>query len=246
MACEVNIRDLNKVTLNNGILIESSTGVGMVAGIAASHIIASYGMDQVAAMDSEDFPPVSIVYNARPKLPSRVYCSGSKNLAIFTSEIPLPVKTHRSVASALLKWGLNCGCRTFVSLDGIPAENNNKTENGKPHLWAVGTTDAARSAIEKAGLEQLQTGMISGISAIMLNEGRVNKYNVIGLFAEAREDMPDAAGAAALVQGLNKLFSPFNFAIKPLLDEAKHIQSQIEHMRKQGEPATKEQYSIYG
>ncbi len=245
MTCEVSIRTLKEVTLNNGILIESSTGVGMVAGIAANHIIASYSMDQVAAMDSPDFPPVSIVYNARPKLPSRVYCSESKNLAIFTSEIPLPVKTHRAVAGSLLEWGIKCGCRTFVSLDGIPAENNTDG-NGKPHLWAVGTTDAARSAIDKAGLDQLQTGMISGISAIMLNEGRVNRYDVIGLFVEAREDMPDAAGAAALVQGLNKLFSPFNFSIKPLLDEAKQIQSQIERMRKQGEPATKEQYSIYG
>ncbi|MBX8638058.1 MAG: PAC2 family protein [Thermoplasmata archaeon] len=246
MACDVNIRNLKQVVLTDGILIESSTGVGMVAGIAASHIIASYGMDQVAAMDSDDFPPVSIVYNARPKLPSRVYCSEAKNLAIFTSEIPLPVKTHRAVASSLLKWGLNAGCRTFVSLDGIPAEKNNRAEGEKPHLWAVGTTDTARSYIERAGLEQLQTGMISGTSAIMLNEGRVSKYDVIGLFVEAREDIPDATGAAMLVQGLNMLFSPLNFAIKPLLDEAKQIQLQIEHMRKQGEPATKESYSIYG
>jgi uncharacterized protein len=242
----VNIRNLRQVALKNGIMIESSTGVGMVAGIAANHIIASSNMDQVAAMDSDDFPPVSIIYNARPKLPSRVYCADSKNLAIFTSEIPLPVRTHRPVAVSLLNWGVASGCDTFVTLDGIPIDNNGRADDEKPRLWAIGTTDAARSAIEKAGLEQLNTGMISGISAIMLNEGRMNRHNVIGLFVEAREDIPDAAGAATLVQGLNKLFSPINFSIKPLLDEAKQIQSQIEHMRRHAEPATKDPYSIYG
>lgn len=217
----------------------------MVAGIAANHIISNHSMDQVAAMDSEEFPPVSMVFNARPKLPSRIYCSQELNLAIFTSEIPLPVKTHRAVATELIRWGLEAGCRTFVSLDGIPSENENRNPAEKPGLWAVGTTENARKMIQEAKIQMLDNGMISGVSAIMLNEGRMNQYDVIGLFAESLVDVPDAAAAAALVEALNSLFKPFDFSIKPLLEEASQIQAQMEKLRRQAEPAIKEPYGLY-
>ncbi|MBX8633357.1 MAG: PAC2 family protein [Thermoplasmata archaeon] len=242
---DVVTRKLSDVHLKDGVLIESSTGIGMVAGIAANHIIASNSMNQVAAMDSDDFPPVSMVYNARPKLPSRIYCSEKLNMAIFTSEIPLPPRTHRPVVRELIKWGLDSGCKIFVSLDGLSAEDDARPLATKPRMWAVGTTDNARRMISDAKLDVLDTGMISGVSAIMLNEGRMGNHDVIGLFAESMVDVPDAAAAAAVVEGLNSLFKPFNFSIRPLLAEAVQIQAQMEKVRKQAEPAIKEPYGLY-
>ncbi len=251
MSGEVHLSKLKEISLNNGVLIEAFTGVGMVASIAANYIISNLKLDQVAAMDSDDFPPVSMIYNGRPKLPCRVYCSLELNLAIFTSEVPLPIRTHRAVANELIKWGTEAGCTSFVAMDAIPREGDEETESrgmdDLPNVWAIGTSDISRRKMKETGLDTLQVGMITGVSAVMLNLGRLQNLDVIGLYADARTDIPDAAAAASLIAILNKLLRPrpFSLSLKPLLDEARDIQSQLERVRKQAEPAIKEPYNIY-
>ncbi len=251
MSGDVRLTKLKEVALNNGVLIEAFTGVGMVASIAANYMISNLQMDQVAAMDADDFPPVSMIYNGRPKLPCRVYCSLDLNLAIFTSEVPLPIKTHRAVANELIKWGAESGCTSFIAMDAIPREGEEDEENRPadviPAVWAIGSGDRSRKKMKEAELETLQVGMITGVSAIMLNQGRMQNLDVIGLYADARTDIPDAAAAASLIAVLNKLLRPrpFSLSLKPLLDEARDIQGQLEKIRKQAEPAIKEPYNIY-
>lgn len=251
MAGEVITTKLKDISLNNGILIEAFTGVGMVASIAANYMISNLKLDQVAAMDSDDFPPVSMIYNGRPKLPCRVYCSVELNLAVFTSEVPITIRTHRAVANELIKWGNEAGCTSFVAMDAIPRES--EEEQGTrpvdqlPSVWAIGSSDRSRQKMKEAGLDTLQVGMITGVSAVMLNQGRMQNLDVIGLYADARTDIPDAAAAASLIAVLNKLLRPrpFSLSLKPLLDEAREIQAQLERIRRQAEPAIKEPYNIY-
>ena len=251
MTGEVQLTKLKDIKLNNGVLIEAFAGVGMVASIAANYVISNLHLDQVAAMDSDEFPPVSMIYNGRPKLPCRVYCSQELNLAVFTSEVPIPTKTHRAVADELIKWGAESGCTSFVALDAIPGEGAEEQEirpaDELPNTWAIGSCDKSREKMKEAGLENLQVGMITGVSAIMLNKGRMQNLDVIGLYADARTDIPDAAAAASLIAVLNKLLRPrpFRLSVKPLLDEAKDIQTQLERIRKQAEPAIKEPFNLY-
>ncbi len=251
MSGEVKLTKLKEIDLSNGVLIEAFTGVGMVASIAANYMISNLKLDQVAAMDSDDFPPVSMIYNGRPKLPCRVYCSTELNLAVFTSEVPLPIRTHRHVADALIKWGEESGCSSFIAMDAIPREGEGEEDSRPadklPDVWAIGSCDKARVKMEEAGLNTLQVGMITGVSAIMLNQGRMQNLDVTGLYADARTDIPDAAAAASLIAVLNKLLRPrpFSLSLKPLLDEARDIQLQLERIRKQAEPAIKEPYNLY-
>ncbi|MEM3851551.1 MAG: PAC2 family protein [Methanomassiliicoccales archaeon] len=240
------MRNLKEVRFEKGVMIEAFTGVGMVASIAANFLIASLKLDQVAAMDSNDFPPVSMVYNGRPKLPCRIYCSSERNIAVFTGEVPLPQRKHREVASELIKWALGAGCTSFISLDAIPVEEEEE-EKGEPNVWAIGATDAARESISKASLESLSMGMITGVSAIMLNRGRMDGLDVIGLFAEARPYIPDAAAAAALIEKLKLLLGDrlSDISAAPLLEEARSIQSDLEKIRKQAEPAMRGGYELY-
>lgn len=251
MTGEVHLTKLKNVSLNNGVLVEAFTGVGMVASIAANYMISNLQLDQVAAIDSDDFPPVSMIYNGRPKLPCRVYCSLDLNIAVFTSEVPIPIRTHRAVANELIKWGSESGCSSFVAMDAIPRENEDGQDPRRadelPSVWAIGSSDRSRVRMKEASLETLQVGMITGVSAIMLNQGRMQNLDVIGLYADARTDIPDAAAAASLIAVLNRLLKPrpFSLSLKPLLDEARDIQSQLEKIRRQAEPAIKEPYNIY-
>lgn len=251
MAGEVELTKLKEVSLTNGVLVEAFTGVGMVASIAANYVISNLHLDQVAAIDADDFPPVSMIYNGRPKLPCRVYCSLELNLAVFTSEVPIPIRTHRAVANELIKWGTESGCTSFIAMDAIPREGEEEHEirpaDELPNVWAIGSGDKSRRKMQEAELQTLQVGMITGVSAIMLNKGRMQNLDVIGIYADARTDIPDAAAAASLIAVLNKLLRPrpFRLSLKPLLDEAKDIQLQLERIRKQAEPAIKEPYNIY-
>jgi uncharacterized protein len=240
---QVYVRKIKDVHFRDGVLVEAFTGVGMVASIAANYLISSLKLDQVAAMDSNEFPPVSMVYNGRPKLPCRVYCSQEKGFAVFTSEIPLPARTHREVANELVNWATDAGCNSFISLDAIPTEE----EEGTPAVWAIGASERARQKLERYGLKQLTMGMITGVSAIMLNKGRMENLDVIGLFAEARPFIPDAAAAAQLVETLKIIISDKigDLSTEPLIEEAKGIQADLEKIRKQAEPAMSEPYNLY-
>lgn len=240
----VRLEKIKDVRFEKGVLIEASAGVGMVANIAANYIINELKMDQVAAMDSPDFPPVSMVYNGKPKLPCRIYACGDRNLALFTGEVPLPSSTHRDVVSVLLDWASESGCNSFISLDAIPEEGDEETPQ---QVWAVGADEISRKRIASLGLKELGMGMLTGVSAIMLNRGRMGKLDVTGLFAEARPYIPDAAAAAALIETLKVMLHDrlADISTEPLAEQAKEIQGDLERVRKQAEPAMKEPYNLY-
>ena len=56
-----------------GTVIEAIPSVGLVSTIAATYMLTNLPVDQVCALDSEDFPPLSMVYKYRPKFPVRIY-----------------------------------------------------------------------------------------------------------------------------------------------------------------------------
>ena len=107
-------------------------------------------------------------------------------------------------------------------------------------VWGVGSTDEANEAIETAGISFLETGIVSGVAGVLLNEGRWAKFQVLALLAEARAYMPDAYAAAKLVQTTDKLLPEVQIDLAPLLDEAKELESHLQTLKEQAKPVTTE------
>ncbi len=194
---EVEIRTLKDVDLKGGTVVAAFPSVGLVSTISATYMITTLKVDQVTALESADFPSVSVIYAKKPKFPARVYASANPKLAIFICEMPLPV-------------------------------------------WGVGSTDRARAELEKRGINQLETGMITGVTGVLLNEGRWRNVDVVALLAEARREFPDARAAVSLVQAVDLLLPEISIDLKPLQAEAKALEDRLTRLKQQAGPVVPE------
>ncbi|MCI4371091.1 MAG: PAC2 family protein [Thermoplasmata archaeon] len=229
------MRTLKDVDLKGGTVVAAFPSVGLVSTIVATYLITMSPMDQVTALESADFPSVSMIYAKKPKFPARVYASRAQKLAVFICEMPLPMSTHRPVAYALLKWAADHGARQIVPLEGLPADLDSPVASSPP-VWGVGSTDRARAELDKHKIQQLESGMIAGVTAVLLNEGRWRNADVIALLAEARLAMPDASAAVALMRTLDELLPDVTIDLGPLQEQAKALEEQLTKLKQQVRP----------
>jgi len=236
MSAEIVVREFRNVQLGGGTIVEAIPSVGLVSTIAATYLISALELDQVAAIDSDEFPPLSMIYSSKPKFPARVYASESKKLAVFICEIPLPNHLHRPLARTLMSWAAEHGAKRIVGFEGLALPKGASREDVQ--VWAVGSTDAARDMIAAHKMNSLEGGMITGVTGVLLNEGRWTNTDMIALVAEARTEIPDAFAAAKLVEGLDLLMPEFEVDLVPLLEQAKSLESQLLELRKMAVPVS--------
>lgn len=227
------------MNLTNGTVLEAFPSVGLVSTIASSYLISTLNLDQICALESEEFPPISMVYSTKPKFPARIYAREDLLLAIFISEFPPPTKLHRPIAKRLLSWTQDEGCRRIICLEGLPKAKPEEKKS-EPELWGVGSNTAAREELDNGGVPQLEVGMISGVSGVLLNEGRWANFNVISLLAEAMPNFPDAHAAAKLVEGVNKLIPEIEIESQPLIKQAAEMERYLNTLKEQAKPAMSE------
>lgn len=235
---DIDVKKFKDVKLQGGSLLEANPTIGLASTIACSYIISSLGLDQVSAWDSEGFPAVSMIFDGKPKFPARIYAAPQLKLAAFISEVPLAPSTHRSVARALMNWAREQDCKEIISLQGLPVSDSKRKEL---RLWGVGSSDHARERLEESGLKQLEGGMISGITATLLNEGRWQGFDVIALLVESRSFIPDAQAAAKLVEGVDALLPQVEIPTEPLYEQAELIERQLAIIQEQAKPAIEPQ-----
>jgi uncharacterized protein len=237
---EVEIRTFREVDLAEGTVVAAFPSSGLVSTIVA-YLISMLDSDQVCAIESEDFPPISMVYAKKPKFPARVYAIHQSKVAVFVCEIPLPRGTHKPVARSLLQWSRAHNCRQIVSLEGFPSgrEEDEQTEV-EPRVCGVGSTDKARAELTKRGVDLLESGVISGVTGVLLNEGRWKNYDVMALLAEARADLPDAHAAVALTRKLSELLPELKVELGPLQETSRRLEDYLDKLKSQAKPVVPE------
>jgi len=139
------------------------------------------------------------------------------------------------LALELLKWATAHHCRQIVSLEGLPLPAADPPKDIE--VWGVGSTDSARKTLETAGIRQLETGMVSGVSGVLLNEGRWQFYDVITLLAEAQPAIPDANAAARLLETVDILLPEVKLDLQPLKEQAKALEFHLKQLRDEARPA---------
>ena len=239
---KIEFRTFKEVDLTGGTVIEAIPSVELVSTIAATYMITTLPTDQVCALDSDDFPALSMVYAYKPKFPVRIYALPEAKLSIFIAEVPLPPRVHRSLALELLRWATTHKCRQIVSLEGLPVPADEPLK--EIEVWGVGSTDTARKSLKDAGIRQLETGVISGVSGVLLNEARWQFYDVITLLAEARPTIPDANAAARLLETVDILLPEVKLDLEPLKDQAKALETHLHKLREEAMPATSDTSSM--
>ncbi|MDH3855328.1 MAG: PAC2 family protein [Nitrosopumilus sp.] len=232
MSPKIRIRELKSLDLEGGYLIDGFPSVGFTSAIATESMIHTSQFELAGVIDSESFPPISVVKNGKPNFPTRIFVNEGLKVGIFLSFLTLDQSLHRVTAKTMLKWAKEHKIGLIISSVAIKSSNNDK------EIIGVGSTDVARAKIKEAGLKILDHGTIPGIPGMLLNEGSMSKQDVIVIIFHTDGKDPDFKSSAQLCMAISKLIPETSCDIPLLQKEAekaeiviKETQEESKHLK---------------
>jgi len=215
------IKELRPLNLEGGYLIDGFPSVGLSSVIATESMIQTSQFKLAGIMDSDVFPPISLIKNGKPNYPARLFVNDKIRVAAFLSHIAVENSLQRVIARKMLNWAKKEKISLIVS--SVPI---NSTENsGK--IIAVGSTENSRKKIKEAGLNNLEHGTIPGIPGVLLNEGNLNQQDVIVILFSSDGTSPDFRSSAKLCMAMSQLIPGTACDITSLQREAEKVEQVI-------------------
>src|SRR2546425_848850 len=215
MGNEITIKEIAHIDIEGGYVIDGFPYAGLANAIATESLITTTPEFELAAvLDSELFPPISIVRESLPSFPTRVFVNKNLKVAVFSSYLTPHESLHREVAKTMLKWANDHKCSLVVSSAAI------RTEDETPFVLGVASTQEARKRLEKADIPLLKNGTVPGIPGILLNEGAISNTNVIVLLSRGKETGPDFRAGAEICMAMSKLVPGASCDLRTLLSKA--------------------------
>ena len=186
---EIKIKEFKKINLEGGYLIDGFPSVGFSSAIATESMIHTSQFELGGIIDSEIFPPISVIKNGKPNYPSRIFINEDLKVGVFSSYLNLDQSLHRQVSDSMLQWAKTHKIKLIVSSVAIKSEKENS------EMMGVGSTDSARKKIEEAGFVLSKKSEINANSkdtkdhpngvwtlppTLYLKDGDKEKYRQIG------------------------------------------------------------------
>ncbi|MDE1843019.1 MAG: proteasome assembly chaperone family protein, partial [Thaumarchaeota archaeon] len=185
MGNEVFVKEISPIDIKEGYLIDGFPYTGLANAIATESLVNTTSQFELAGvLDSELFPPISIVRDEVPNFPARILVNKNLKVAVFSSYLTPHESIHRDVARVMLKWAKEHKCSFIVSSAAI------KGDSETPSVIGVGSTDMAKEKLKQANIPILRNGTVPGIPGILLNEGKIENINVLVLLCKAKESGP--------------------------------------------------------
>jgi uncharacterized protein len=250
---DVEIIDFEQIELSNATVIAGFPSIGLVSTIVANYLIDALGLKQVGALNSPYFPTLSVVHTGEPLSPVRIYAGGVANgqkIAVFVSEFKPKPNLINSLSDSIMAWVKKKNCRLLISPEGMVVEGKTAEEEAVVEAYAIGSTEKARQLLQANNIPQFKNGIIAGVSGVLLNIGRQEKFDVISILSEAHPNYPDARAAASAINVIATLIG-IEINVGPLYEEAERIEKQLQKFHKQAKPVVSgtgqvPQPSMYG
>ncbi len=217
----IRIRELKPLNLEGGYLIDGFPSVGFSSAIATESMIHTSQFELAGIIDSDLFPPISIVKDGKPNYPTRIFVNEDLKVGVFLSYLTLDISLHRTVAKTMLKWAKKHKIGLIVSSVAV------KSSDGNEKMTAIGSTDSARVKVKDAGLKVLEHGTVPGIPGILLNEGSMTEQDVIVIIFHTNGKGPDFKSSAQLCMAMSQLIPGASCDIPLLQQEAEKAEVVI-------------------
>lgn len=218
---KIRVRELAEIDLEGGYLIDGFPSMGFSSAIATESMIHTSQFELAGVIDSESFPPISIVKDEKPNFPTRVFVNKELKVAVFLSYLTVDQPLQRITAKTMLNWAKKHKIGLIVSSVAV------KSTNDKRETIGIGSTDAARTKIKEAGLKVLKNGTVPGIPGMLLNEGSISNQDVIVIIFHSEGTGPDFKSSADLCMSMSKLIPGASCDILSLQKEAEKAEVLI-------------------
>lgn len=193
------IKESNPISIEGGYLIDGFPSIGFTSAIATESMIHTTQFELAGIIDSDGFPPVSLIKDGKPNYPTRIFVNNDLNVAVFSSYLTLHESLHKPISRLMLNWAKKHKVKYIIS--SVPI----KTDDSSEKVIAAGSTQEAREKLTKAGFEILQHGTIPGIPGALLNQGVLNDQNVIVILFSSGQTGPDFKSSAHLCMAMSQL-----------------------------------------
>ncbi|MBT8242291.1 MAG: proteasome assembly chaperone family protein [Nitrosopumilus sp.] len=236
MSPKIKIRELKKINLENGYLIDGFPSIGFSSTIATESMIHTSQFELGGVIDSESFPTISVVKDGKPNFPTRIFVNEDLKVGVFLSYLTLDQPLHRVTAKTMLSWAKKHSIKLIVSSVAI------KSPDGNEEVIGIGSTESARNTIKNAGLKVLDHGTIPGIPGMLLNEGRISDQDVIVIIFYTDGKGPDFKSSAQLCMAMSKLIPGAACDIPSLEKEAEKAEIMIRETEEGSKPLKDSMY----
>jgi len=218
---EIRIRELEEINLEGGYLIDGFPSVGFSSAIATESMIHTSQFEQAGVIDSDSFPPVSLVRDGGPNYPTRIFVNNDLKVGIFSSYLTIHESLHRTVARAMLDWARQHKVGLIVSSVAV------RIPDLGDGVLAAASTDGAKKRLAEAGIDVLSQGTIPGIPGCLLNEGMLRGQDVVVILFHSVGQGPDFKASAELCNAMSKLVPGASCNIELLREEAEKAEKVI-------------------
>lgn len=215
------IKELRAINLEGGYLIDGFPSVGFTSAIASESMIQTSQFSLAGIIDSESFPPISLIKNGKPNYPTRIFVNDDLKVSVFLSYLAIHQSLHRNIAKTMLKWAKKQKVELIVSSVAI------KSEDGIQRISAVGSTDSARDKLKKAGIKILEFGTVPGIPGMLLNEGSIAEQDVVVILFYSDGVGPDFKSSTEVCMAMSQLIPGVSCDIPRLQKEAEKAERMI-------------------
>jgi uncharacterized protein len=218
---KITIKELRPLNLEGGYLIDGFPSVGFSSVIATESMILTSQFKLAGIIDSDIFPPISLIKDGKPNYPTRIFVNEELKVAAFLSHLAVEESLHRNIARKMLRWAKDQKISLIVSSVSVKSTEDNE------EAIVVGSTDNARKKIKELGLKTLNHGTIPGIPGVLLNEGSLTKQDVIVILFHSDGTSPDFRSSAKLCMVMSQLIPGTTCDIAALQVEAEKIEKVI-------------------
>ncbi|MFQ5476492.1 MAG: proteasome assembly chaperone family protein [Nitrosopumilus sp.] len=224
---EFRIKELQEINLEDGYLIDGFPSVGFSSAIATESMIHTAQFEVVGVIDSDSFPPISVIKDGKPNYPTRIFVNEDLKVGVFLSYLTLDQSLHRTAAKTMLEWAKKHKIGLIVSSVAV------KSLEGNEEVVGIGNTDSAREKIKAAGLKVLEHGTVPGIPAVLLNEGSTTDQDVIVIIFHTDGKGPDFKSSAQICIAMSQLIPGASCNIPSLQQEAEKAEEIIKKTEKE-------------
>ena len=218
---KIRIKELRPLNLEGGYLIDGFPSMGFSSVIATESIIHTSQFKLAGIIDSDIFPPISLIKDGKPNYPTRIFVNDELKVAAFLSHLALEESLHRNIAKKMLDWAKNKKISLVISSVSLKSTNRNE------EIIAVGSTENATKKLRDAGLKVLEFGTIPGIPGMLLNEGSLTQQDVIVILFHSEGAGPDFRSSAKLCMAISQLIPGASCDIPALQAEAEKVEQII-------------------
>ena len=200
MESSINIKEIRPINIEGGYVLDGFPSIGFSNAIATESMIQIAHFELAATLDSEFFPPISIIKDGIPNYPANIFVNDQLKISVFSSYLVLDESLHRVAAKTMLDWAKKQKCSLILS--SVPITETQKFGDG---IMGAASTEHAKNILKKAGIPILSSGTIPGLPGMLLNEGRFAKQNVVVLLFQIEREGPDFKSGVKLCTIMSKL-----------------------------------------